>query len=1712
MNNNNLNWVYPSPILQANDIKDCNVENTGFNSNSVKTDELIKFAFAEFSGTEKVKFLNQNLLGNSIAGKVEFFKFLSQKSPLLSPEKIIFDISKLRVSQNKVLYIGNEFSYLSLKGFHIEKFDVSEIEYSKNVLPGTFFSLRCAAVDKFSSETLLQKPPNKLNFSNIKIIDNQQALSASFLEFSATFLTDEKKNNVQLFESYIIQLSNSKISNNKFKNSKTDQWASEASLFEIEEARLYLNNVEIKDNTFTNFHVISLEQKPSTVIITSSNLAYNTFDSSQFIHSNYLPELKRAYLGKDPASSSAIPLYRVIFIINSNFRTIHVKNSVLISSKNGFVSLKGNTFLFIYLKDSTLLETNFHPLPLMENTAYIENLQVQEISLWEHTEAKHLFTKTLAEAKLYKSNNLYFISLEGNEFCSVNLMNSKLVSLKGFDFSQTFIQIRDSIITDFEDEEDQSIVFEIDSFNFLAISNNTISSRRPIPLVVSITQGKNSQLLEVSSNKITRQIVSFLHYNGKSIARVKVSNNKLYDVNFLFNCIALQVIEATERWAFSGNIITSATIRDREFVYQALGSTGFINVNVFKSKEGLYFDDNYFANIQATSYYMGYSFMHLQTSQPIFFNNFTTTDSNIRIYFMTVLNSDAVTFKDSTIQKFKNYLSESVLSLNVPHISIINMTCEDLTIVGKTGFFSLTSPRIFFERNIEISDSLFSFQGAGSFYGGFIHLQQNAGDEEYLYLDMSNTTVIMPKQKPVLYLSHMKCRECNIKNCTFGTIETSSQQIRQKEGLFEFVDEVEGEITFSEILFKFQKPLEKPLIWIQYSTINVDLKNILYNGNNENLYLVSMDSGGLSLADCVFEDISVSNSSLINIAPFFDQRRKMDGSFNPRILFTSTTFRNIVSKKPEVDISSFLSYALSYKYNYEQNVTLAILSSVIPSQIGIFDSTFEHLQGMPAIFIADTAEVNYEKRENSFLKIGRSKFKKIRFNTGPAITIFPNNFILDTQYSFVNIYDSTFEDNKAVVGGALFIYNASLALVDLTFRNNEASFIGAAIFTGGFSTQYPLSHNLYENNKAPYEGNYRSEAINLRIAFVPHEETVIKQIETKSGGSFELKLEDVSNTELRAGMFAFTYVDNEGRSTPDFAFTKSVMLEAPQNTKASLPPTFKAESPSFSELGGYFYLRNIIMYDQANENVPLIMKYTSDTINVEKEIILSIRDCFIGEEKNTQTGSCEKCKAGTYSVEAGKHCIQCPETAQCLGGSNLLPYSGYWNTEKNPEIIVPCRSDGISRCTNTEGQKNCAEGYTGPLCEACDFENSYVEKGFLECGRCENSKKSLFYNIIFGILYFAYQLFSMKTIYIANQQVINSQANFLAERKVERSFYLKSFLTYTQLMSIIYMSSPSIHQVLGLASEIGDPSALITYSTQCSLLALGITYSNLIFYQTYIIAFSPLIQLAFILIVLLLVKIFKRTLPIKKILPVAILYFTISYQPGVVSNLALFQSCTTLKGLGYYYIAAHPSWSCNTANYSFVVDYVARPSLILWSIVLPVLILFGLFKYKKHLETGKMRSIFGMIISDVKNKYFYWGIIMMALKLVLSFLAMSLREKVELQILAILVLIWGYQSLVKFLKPFHNQSFNNFEVTVMNLLIFNIIVFKYLLDPANGEFLSKGFLILCIILNGGFILMVGWKILTLTFLSSIALVERKIMKRRITRDSNLSQSFFNSEL
>ena len=79
-------------------------------------------------------------------------------------------------------------------------------------------------------------------------------------------------------------------------------------------------------------------------------------------------------------------------------------------------------------------------------------------------------------------------------------------------------------------------------------------------------------------------------------------------------------------------------------------------------------------------------------------------------------------------------------------------------------------------------------------------------------------------------------------------------------------------------------------------------------------------------------------------------------------------------------------------------------------------------------------------------------------------------------------------------------------------------------------------------------------------------------------------------------------------------------------------------------------------------------------------------------------------------------CLPCPLDALCNGGDDFHPNPGFWRKDNTTALLYRCI---IPRACTPEG---CAEGYEGPLCDACS--SGFGKNGDV-CTRCPSTASNI---------------------------------------------------------------------------------------------------------------------------------------------------------------------------------------------------------------------------------------------------------------------------------------------------------------------------------------------------------------------------------------------------
>lgn len=163
------------------------------------------------------------------------------------------------------------------------------------------------------------------------------------------------------------------------------------------------------------------------------------------------------------------------------------------------------------------------------------------------------------------------------------------------------------------------------------------------------------------------------------------------------------------------------------------------------------------------------------------------------------------------------------------------------------------------------------------------------------------------------------------------------------------------------------------------------------------------------------------------------------------------------------------------------------------------------------------------------------------------------------------------------------------------------------------------------------------------------------------------------------------------------------------------------------------------------KNINFPLKFIPENVKYYFEKIISFNNLKIiklgnvGEAFIQAQGTCLWCEKGTYSLtENSVECSTCPSefANDCPEGNQIVLKEGYWRPDLTSDLIEKCFNNE-ENCKGGEnvGDKSCAEGHIGALCESCDiygsqWGESYSNSDKFKCGKCSeisgnNAKMSL---------------------------------------------------------------------------------------------------------------------------------------------------------------------------------------------------------------------------------------------------------------------------------------------------------------------------------------------------------------------------------------------------
>lgn len=758
------------------------------------------FYFLTLFGPSQTTLKDHRILNNQITGTMTFFDHRQLTSETEDQSEVNVIISDLTIFNTTTQQANYTLNYISINSLLIKSVTAQNIEISQCNITGTLFSFTTTLYSNDTSNNNI-KAPYLLNFTNITLHDNTIS-DFGFLYVDTVDEVIDQYGCIRAVEPYALWMKNLTVANNSFSKGISQVWIYEVNLIQVEQTQIYLQSSSLTNNSFINYNIILLDQKPSSVLLFSVNFTNNTLISSQFVNSNY--QFVSAVCDPVQPSNTSITtfLYRYGYINNSTFSDIILFSSGLFSINNGFFSASNNTFTNIRLmNNSNLLTISFTINRLAINTTvYGRDFSVEQAGLGNIQTIWSAFNATQAlAAALKEEESVFFCEFNGNYLSNVSSDCNKFLMIDGFSI-QSLISLEDNHFINFNFTSPlPGNIINTNGFGlFLVNENSYINMQGNIVLFNFKTD--TAALLQVESNYINGSTISsFITYSSLTLYEVAFNNNIINSTCIVTSYISLSSQASLDNWAFGNNTLTQiGFIIGPDFQNTKETRYSIISLTAVSASDGanLTITDSSFNGIRLLTnpgdvLYAQLNFLTIQTKQNIILSNniFDGLTFKSQGTLFDFINPPSISIFSSYFSNMLGISSNGLFFLATKNALLSNVTFLECQVLGPTGFIYMPlyeSENILQLTNVSLTAMVASEQ--------MIYISAPAQNTDLsslasykINLTISNSHIGQIDQAGVLF-SGVYCESCFLNNVTYdGDVGGT--------GLVDIRDQSDGLIT-----------------------------------------------------------------------------------------------------------------------------------------------------------------------------------------------------------------------------------------------------------------------------------------------------------------------------------------------------------------------------------------------------------------------------------------------------------------------------------------------------------------------------------------------------------------------------------------------------------------------------------------------------------------------------------------------------------------------------------------------------------------------------------------------------------------------------------------------------------------------------------------------------------------------------------------------------
>jgi hypothetical protein len=598
-----------------------------------------------------------------------------------------------------------------------------------------------------------------------------------------------------------------------------------------------------------------------------------------------------------------------------------------------------------------------------------------------------------------------------------------------------------------------------------------------------------------------------------------------------------------------------------------------------------------------------------------------------------------------------------------------------------------------------------------------------------------------------------------------------------------------------------------------------------------------------------------------------------------------------------------------------------------------------------------------------------------------------------------SITNSTFFNCSAAGGGGIYSSGVNLTLAYNNFTSNSASLNGGAVYWQQFEPVF--LNNSFLNNSALYGDDVAcfGSSLEFLVEGGRRLEGLSEVASGQTGKSFEVSLIDKYGQVVKT--------DNSSTATL-LSESSAVVLGGTTSVTAVNGvysfSQYNIKAPPGSSQAVFIKTSAI---QQPSSEVPRL------------EVPVSLRYCESGEIL-TEANQCLVCSSGQYSLaDNSTLCSSCPSAADCLGGSQMYPKSGYWRSSNSTDVFFSCLLKsaclGSDNFTNSTGV--CQEGYQSNLCQSCETDWSRTSKN--TCGPCPDEAVNFIRLALIGLAVVAVVVVMVK-----------STLKSAAKPKELHSVYIKILANYLQLvllLSSFNLNWPSLVKSLLSSQETAGSATDQLFSFDCFLQS---NKDIAVFYQKVLIVGSlPIVILVLTTLFWGSVAIYRGSSSVLRnqmVTTLIVLFFLV--HPSIVQTMFKSFSCMEIDP-GESWLLEDLSLQCWEGDHSLYSIAVGLPGLIVWGMGIPAAALGLLIRRRYRLRSMEVKTKFGFLYIGYTNANFYWEFVILYRKIAIAFASVFLSSvSVSVQALVVmLIILVAFNLQVRFM-PYENTELNQMEI------------------------------------------------------------------------------------